>query len=156
MTRQEIIPPLRAGCLTHRDAPARGSLFPQPRIASGKTTGLLDEVAGSGWRLFIDGRSSDAHSLRSLGAAHPDLSVAAVAPAGAGVPHALEETEGVMANWFDRHGVVAAIVRPDHYVFGTARNAAELGDLLREVDLRLRDVATERDKIPDLKMERTP
>lgn len=156
MTRQEIIPPLRAGCLTHRDAPARGSLFPQPRIASGKTTRLLDEVAGSGWRLFIDGRSSDAHSLRSLGAARPDLSVAAVAPAGAGVPHALEETEGVMANWFDRHGVVAAIVRPDHYVFGTARNAAELGDLLREVDLRLRDVATERDKTPDLKMERTP
>jgi 3-(3-hydroxy-phenyl)propionate hydroxylase len=85
------------------------------------------------------------------------MSAAAVAPAGAGAPNALEETDGVLANWFDRHGVIAAIVRPDHYVFGTARDAAELGDLLREIDLRLRDVPVEREnQIPDPRLERTP
>jgi 3-(3-hydroxy-phenyl)propionate hydroxylase len=157
MTRQELIPPLRAGFLTRHEAPAHGSLFPQPRIASGSTVRLLDAVTGPGWRLIVDGRSKDAASMLSLCAARPDMSAAAVAPAGAGAPNALEETDGVLANWFDRHGVIAAIVRPDHYVFGTARDAAELGDLLREIDLRLRDVPVEREnQIPDPRLERTP
>ncbi|WP_441237601.1 bifunctional 3-(3-hydroxy-phenyl)propionate/3-hydroxycinnamic acid hydroxylase [Bradyrhizobium sp. 930_D9_N1_4] len=155
MTRQEIIPPLRAGFLAQHETPARGSLFPQPRIASGGTVRLLDEVTGPGWRGFIDGRSHDAAALLALCATSPDISAAAVAPCGATAPNMLEETEGVLASWFDRHGAVAAIVRPDHYVFGTARNATELDDLLREMDMRLRDVPAANDKIPDLKMERT-
>ncbi|MBR0816584.1 bifunctional 3-(3-hydroxy-phenyl)propionate/3-hydroxycinnamic acid hydroxylase [Bradyrhizobium liaoningense] len=154
ITRQEIIPPLRAGFLAHQEGPARGSLFPQPRIASSDSVRLLDKVIGPGLHVFIDGRSTDAATLLALCAAHPDMSAAAVAPAG--TPDALEETEGVLASWFDRHGVVAAIVRPDHYVFGTARNTAELGDLLREIDARLRDVPAEQaNQIPDLRMERT-
>ncbi|EJN11076.1 2-polyprenyl-6-methoxyphenol hydroxylase-like oxidoreductase [Bradyrhizobium sp. YR681] len=159
LTRQEIIPPLRAGFLSDHDAPARGSLFPQPRIATGGTVRLLDEVIGSGWRLLIDGRRDDVASLfmLSLVAMRPDISAAAVAPLRAGVPNALEETEAVLASWFDRHGVIAAIVRPDHYVFGTARDATELGDLLHEIDVRLHDVPAGRDNdISDLKMERTP
>lgn len=157
MTRQEIIPPLRAGFLTEHDAPARGSLFPQPRVAAGETVRLLDEVIGSGWRLLIDGRSDDAAFMLSLAATRPDISAAAVAPFGAGAPNALEETEAVLASWFDRHGVIAAIVRPDHYVFGTARNVTELGDLLREIDVRLHDVPAARDsEISDLRMERAP
>jgi 3-(3-hydroxy-phenyl)propionate hydroxylase len=156
ITRQEIIPPLRAGFLTEHDTPARGLLFPQPRIATGGTVRLLDEIIGSGWRLLIDGRSSDAALMLSLGAAHPDISAAAVAPLSAGAPNALAETEGVLASWFDRHGVIAAIVRPDHYVFGTVRDATELGDLLREIEARLRDVPAGRDNdISDLRMERT-
>ncbi|QOG18668.1 MULTISPECIES: bifunctional 3-(3-hydroxy-phenyl)propionate/3-hydroxycinnamic acid hydroxylase [Bradyrhizobium] len=157
LTRQEIIPPLRAGCLSHQETPARGSLFPQPRIASGGTARLLDEMIGAGWRVLIDGRSNDAASMLSLCAARPDVSATAVAPAGAGRPNVLEETEGVLASWFDRHGVVAAIVRPDHYVFGTARNTSELGDLLREIGLYCRDVPAEQaNLIPDQTMERTP
>ncbi|WBL76640.1 bifunctional 3-(3-hydroxy-phenyl)propionate/3-hydroxycinnamic acid hydroxylase [Bradyrhizobium xenonodulans] len=156
VTRQEIIPPLRAGCLASRETPARGSLFPQPRVASGGTVRLLDGVTGSGWRLFVDGCSNDAAAMLSLGALCPDISATAVAPAGTSRPNALEETEDVLASWFARHGVIAAIVRPDHYVFGTARNPAELDGLLRDVDARLRDVPAMRDKISDPKMERTP
>jgi 3-(3-hydroxy-phenyl)propionate hydroxylase len=156
LTRQEIIPPLRAGCLSALDTPARGTLFPQPRIARGATAGLLDEMTGSGWRLVIDGRSDDAASLRSLSTARGDMSVCAIAPVGAGRPNVLEETEGVLASWFDRHDVVAAMVRPDHYVFGTARDATELRDLLAEVDLRRCDMPAGQDRIPALKMERTP
>ncbi|MDF0519190.1 bifunctional 3-(3-hydroxy-phenyl)propionate/3-hydroxycinnamic acid hydroxylase [Bradyrhizobium yuanmingense] len=157
LTRQEIIPPLRAGCLSHHEdeMPARGTLFPQPRIASGRTARLLDHVTGTGWRVLIDGRSDDAASMLSLCAAHTDVSGAAVAPAGAGLPNALEETEGVLASWFDHHGVVAAVVRPDHYVFGTARNASGLGDLLREIDMLRRDAPAEQDHIPHQMMERT-
>lgn len=149
LTRQEIIPPLRAGFLSEQDGSARGTLFPQPRIASGREARLLDEVIGAGLRVFIDGRS-DTSALAALCAAHPELSAATIAPAGAGQPGALEEIDGVLAGWFDRHGVVAAIVRPDHYVFGTARNAAELGSLLHETSSRLHGHHN-----PDLKMEKT-
>ncbi|MEH0888761.1 hypothetical protein, partial [Enterobacter sp. UNJFSC 003] len=65
------------------------------------------------------------------------------------------ESDGVMAAWFDRHGIVAALVRPDHYVFGTARDPAELGDLLQEIDLRLRGGRAAPNHISDLTMERT-
>jgi 3-(3-hydroxy-phenyl)propionate hydroxylase len=145
ITRQEIVPPLRSGFLSDRQTPARGSLFPQPRIACDGAVRLLDKVTGARWGVFIDGRRSDAGSLISLCAGCPDLSAVAVIPAGAGTPGALEETEGVLAGWFDRHDVVAAIVRPDHYVFGTARNASELSDLLGETNSRLGAVPTKRE-----------
>lgn len=149
LTRQEIIPPLRAGFLSEQDGPARGTLFPQPRIVSGHEARLLDQVTGPGLRVFIDGRS-DTSALAALCAAYPDLPAATIVPAGAGQPGTLEEIDGVMAGWFDRHGVAAAIVRPDHYVFGAARNAAELDRLLREVSSRLHG-----HRNPDLKMEKT-
>ncbi len=155
MTRQDVIPPLRAGCLSARDTPARGSLAPQPRISGGGTTRLLDELTGTGWRLLIDGRGKEAAALRARGAGTPDLTTAIIAPAGDGGSQIYEESDGVMAAWFDRHGIVAALVRPDHYVFGTARDTAELGDLLQEIDLRLRGGRAAPNHISELTMERT-
>jgi len=43
---------------------------------------------------------------------------------------AARETEGVVASWMQRHGAHAALVRPDHYVYGTAASDAELDALL--------------------------
>lgn len=142
ITRQEIIPPLRAGFLSDHEGAARGTLFPQPRILNDSAVRLLDEVIGVGWGVFIDGQRDDARALLALCLDNPDVSAAAVAPAGAGGDN-LEETERVLAGWFDRHGIAAAIVRPDHYVFGTARNVAELRDLLRELNMRLHGAAKE-------------
>ncbi|MGY4506478.1 3-(3-hydroxy-phenyl)propionate hydroxylase [Bradyrhizobium sp. GM24.11] len=150
LTRQEIIPPLRAGFLSRQDCAGRGSLFPQPLIIAEGKLRLLDQVVGSGLLVFVDGRRGDASSLAGLCAGHPDLPATAVAPAGAGKPGVLEEAEGVLANWFDRFGVAAAIVRPDHYVFGTASNATELADLLRDIDVRLNGHLN-----ADIKMEKT-
>ncbi|MEY3639928.1 MAG: hypothetical protein RIR68_3061, partial [Pseudomonadota bacterium] len=31
---------------------------------------------------------------------------------------AFTEAEGVLQQWFEKHGVQAAIVRPDHYIYG--------------------------------------
>ncbi|WP_407117772.1 bifunctional 3-(3-hydroxy-phenyl)propionate/3-hydroxycinnamic acid hydroxylase [Bradyrhizobium sp. LMG 9283] len=150
ITRQEIIPPLRTGFLADQDGAACGSLFPQPRVLHDGAPCLLDNITGARLRVLIDGRRSEAPSLMALCAAHPELIATTIAPAGAGASGVLEESEGVLADWFDRHGVVAAIVRPDHYVFGTARNPAELGGLLREISSRLHG-----DPDPDFKMEKT-
>jgi 3-(3-hydroxy-phenyl)propionate hydroxylase len=39
------------------------------------------------------------------------------------------ETEGVVALWMKRHGVHAAMVRPDHYVYASAANEIEAKQL---------------------------
>jgi 3-(3-hydroxy-phenyl)propionate hydroxylase len=41
-----------------------------------------------------------------------------------------QETEGVLAQWFARHAVMAAIIRPDHYIYGVA---AEVASLIRQL-----------------------
>jgi len=47
------------------------------------------------------------------------------------------EEDGILAAWFDRHGCRAAIVRPDHYVFGVASNEGTLGKMLADLATRL-------------------
>ena len=40
------------------------------------------------------------------------------------------EADGVLAGWFIRHRCAAALVRPDHYVYGVACDAQQLLTLL--------------------------
>jgi 3-(3-hydroxy-phenyl)propionate hydroxylase len=48
-----------------------------------------------------------------------------------------QECDGIVDDWFARHACVAAIVRPDHYVYGVAATAAELGSELQALQQRL-------------------
>ena len=41
-------------------------------------------------------------------------------------------------DWFERHQCAAAVVRPDHYVYGVARDEAALDRLLADVSKELR------------------
>jgi 3-(3-hydroxy-phenyl)propionate hydroxylase len=36
----------------------------------------------------------------------------------------------VLARWFERHACRAALVRPDHYVYGVATDASQLATQL--------------------------
>ncbi|HEV3010463.1 MAG TPA: FAD-dependent monooxygenase, partial [Burkholderiales bacterium] len=47
-------------------------------------------------------------------------------------------SEGVIAEWFKQNLSIAAIVRPDHYVYGAARDQASLDRMLKEVAKQLR------------------
>jgi 3-(3-hydroxy-phenyl)propionate hydroxylase len=39
---------------------------------------------------------------------------------------AIVESDGLLEDWFESTAAIAALVRPDHYVFGIARQPAEL------------------------------
>ena len=121
VTRQEIVPKLEAGLLAELDHPANGTLFPQPWVMAEGGARRLDEVVGTGWRVVLDGR-------RVAGMAPVDgAAVVMIGPGG------LAERDGVVADWFGRHGCVGAVVRPDHYVYGVVGDVAEVGPMLAGV-----------------------
>jgi 3-(3-hydroxy-phenyl)propionate hydroxylase len=100
----------------HRgDAPA-GTLFPQPRLADG--TRFDDAV---GYRFALVGeRAVIADPDPATREAWRRLDVR---------PCIADGTE--MASWLTEHGVRAAVIRPDRFVAGTARDAQELQSLTR-------------------------
>ncbi len=114
--RQDILPRLETGFLAAQQTTGRGTLFPQPRLAS--SGALMDHAVGGGWRLVF---AADAEIPREVPAG---VTVVALART--------PEADGVVARWMQEHACRAALVRPDHYVFGTARNGAETSQLLAE------------------------
>lgn len=110
--RQDVIPRLEAGFLAATPGSARGTLFPQPRLRDGAR---MDDRFDHGWRLVLDG-------TLALGGATPGLTVIDLGRT--------PESEGVVAAWMQRHEAHAALLRPDHYVFGTARDAEETDALV--------------------------
>jgi 3-(3-hydroxy-phenyl)propionate hydroxylase len=122
--RQEVQPPLGAGLAFEAAHGANGTLFPQPWVLRAGVKHHLDALAGTGWRLM----------LTAAGGLTPDPVQAAHFP----MPLAVvdfgasdwAEADGVAAAWFDRQQCRAALVRPDHYVFGVCASAADLHTLL--------------------------
>ncbi|WP_242614660.1 bifunctional 3-(3-hydroxy-phenyl)propionate/3-hydroxycinnamic acid hydroxylase MhpA [Actinomadura roseirufa] len=113
--------PLAAGLL-HRDADGRprgpaGGLTPQGRIRLGGREGLFDEVAGRGFVLLTTEPPGDlldparAAALAALGTRVVRLDAAA-------------DLDAVHLPYLDEAGAVAALVRPDFYLFGTAGDRA--------------------------------
>jgi 3-(3-hydroxy-phenyl)propionate hydroxylase len=115
--RQDILPRLDRGLLSERDSSGRGALFPQPVMSDGC---LMDERYGCGWRLVVV----------DAGIAPLDSAVGLTVIAFG--DSAVQERQGVVAQWLDRYACRAALVRPDNYVYGTAAGAAELEALLAE------------------------
>jgi 3-(3-hydroxy-phenyl)propionate hydroxylase len=107
--RQDVLPPLTTGLLYA--SPGAGSLFPQPRLHGGAR---MDQQHGYGWRLVSDG------------------TLALQAPGGLRHINLAEqpETEGVVAGWMHHRHVHAALLRPDHYVWGSAADATSAAALL--------------------------
>jgi 3-(3-hydroxy-phenyl)propionate hydroxylase len=137
MARQDIIPPLEAGLLYPDRHPATGTLFPQPRVESHQKSVLLDDLAGYGWRIITSAPLAsipeetrklvtEIGTLVSIGSS--SLPPQADVSSAAGLQ--LRETEGVMETWFGKYACTAAVVRPDHYVYGTANTWEELSLLL--------------------------
>lgn len=129
--RQDIMPPLTTGLLIGKEGKGRGSLFPQPRLKDGR---LMDDVIGLGFRLFLSGDTLPLSAIDP--SALPQLKIIRVLvddwkdldENG----NCITESEGILARWFDDQGAVAALVRPDNYVFGTVSDAEEINALLTQ------------------------
>jgi 3-(3-hydroxy-phenyl)propionate hydroxylase len=115
--RQDVLPRLECGLLSTLNTSGRGTLFPQPKLADGS---LMDVRMGYGWRLVHDGTLPASCNLPSV----TSVSLADETTA---------ETERVVAEWMLKHGCHAALVRPDHYVFGTATTKEQIDLLLVEL-----------------------
>ena len=122
--RQDVIPPLQTGLISRTPHAANGVLFPQPwlvRRGDDQRLRLDDPAAGgSGWRLVLAGDSATASSQplpKPLPAAMRDLRSVAIGGDW-------DDVDGVASHWFERFGACAALVRPDHYVYGVAQDPA--------------------------------
>ena len=130
--RQNVQPALDTGLVSIQPHAARGSIFPQPWILQGDAKVRLDAIAGTGWWLVLDASveavpvSVDAENRLQLRVVR--MGGAADTPAHA---DALREADGVCGVWFRQHQCVAALVRPDHYVYAVAQTAADILPLLR-------------------------
>ncbi|MEZ5727389.1 MAG: FAD-dependent monooxygenase [Burkholderiaceae bacterium] len=132
IVRQDLLPPLDDGFLM-RDAQGRllpgvGRVFPQPMVECDGGVARMDDALGARW-LLVDASAwrpgTDARRLASR------LDVALVCVDGdrdddgdddarASGIKIVAETGGLIRDWLAAHDVHAALVRPDHIVFGTA------------------------------------
>jgi len=150
--RQNLIPGLDEGALCSGQGAPVGLRFPQPEIAREAGACRLDDMVGASFRLVV---SSDI-TLRDIPEALRrkvvglDGAVLSLADAkfsqslGAG-EWSIVETEGVLKAWLCDHGLLAALVRPDHYVFAVAKQLPDLNAMSDLLDRHL--YSTIRDRI---------
>ncbi|WP_434445405.1 hypothetical protein [Lentzea sp. E54] len=79
-----------------------------------------------GRMLGLQGHDSDAR-FKELGGR-----TLAIGPTG------LADPTGAWTTWFDTHGIAAALIRPDHYVFGMVADPTEITRLTGDFADRLR------------------
>jgi 3-(3-hydroxy-phenyl)propionate hydroxylase len=130
MPRQDVQPALSKGLLSSTAHALRGTIFPQALLnrANGEQV-RMDDVLGAGWRVVL---SADADSSFAEACQHHHLPSLQVAQLGSSE---LNEAEGVLAKWFDKAQAKAAIVRPDHYVYGVCDTAQDLRTQLNTLTL---------------------
>ena len=90
----------------------------------------LDNVTGTGFRVVLNEANIASPAvcarIHRLGASVIDMGRAGWC-----------EIDGVLAGWFKRHHALAAIVRPDHYVFATADSPAQLESVIGDLERAL-------------------
>ncbi len=125
--RQNVQPALQAGLRSLQQHAAHGTIFPQPWMLIGNERVRLDAISGSGWRLVLDARET---AVATPDGIPPDvassLQLRKVRVGDTSHAGALNEVDGVLGNWFTQHQCVAALVRPDHYVYAVAATAADI------------------------------
>jgi 3-(3-hydroxy-phenyl)propionate hydroxylase len=124
--RQNVQPALQAGLLSAHPHPARGTIFPQPWVMQDGKRVLLDAICGTGWRLVQFGSVPVLALAMQSAAQRLQLHTVRFSDGPQSDAAVLCEADGVLANWFRQQQCVAALVRPDHYVYAVATLPAEV------------------------------
>ncbi|MFE6365687.1 bifunctional 3-(3-hydroxy-phenyl)propionate/3-hydroxycinnamic acid hydroxylase [Streptomyces sp. NPDC057806] len=133
-------PPLLTDGLLARDRTGAGRLSRQARVSHRGRTGLLNEVTGRG---FVVASTTDPRSMLSgrqrvfldrIGARLLHL-----VPPGTPVDEAVGavDIDGFYMPHFAEGGLAGVVVRPDHYVFGTARTPDDFARLVDDLEEQL-------------------
>ncbi|MBY3553649.1 bifunctional 3-(3-hydroxy-phenyl)propionate/3-hydroxycinnamic acid hydroxylase [Modestobacter lapidis] len=136
MLRQDLIPGLTSG-LIKTGSPEAGSSLPQPFVHSGRFAGRLDDISGATVRAVAVEPLRPDERAALIGALTPVCGVLVELGEGGVAEKPLVKAiddDTVISAWLGTSGQRIAIVRPDHYVYGTASSAAEAVTLL--LDLR--------------------
>jgi 2-polyprenyl-6-methoxyphenol hydroxylase-like FAD-dependent oxidoreductase len=106
-----------------------GEFFPQGVVRANGLKHLFDDVVGSGWCIVAKPGVLDAlpTDYREAWKAFGGRTAIVSEAESTGV---LEDVDGTYAAWFAAHSCSVAVIRPDWYVYGTARDGRELVGLL--------------------------
>jgi hypothetical protein len=98
-----------------------GEFFPQGHVRSKDREGLFDDIVGPGWCII----ASEPAALDALSASQRDFWKAIggrfATVAVPQVADAFEDVDGIYRAWFAAHSCSVAVVRPDWYLYATAR-----------------------------------
>ncbi len=128
-------PPLADGVIHRADHespdPLAGTLSLQGVVAVDGHEGLFDDVVGGGWALI----AAEGDPLDELGEGERDLLRALDATVAS--LDAVSDLDGRLTEWLYRTGAHAVLVRPDFYVFGSARSREALPGLVGDLRAQL-------------------
>jgi 3-(3-hydroxy-phenyl)propionate hydroxylase len=132
--RQSLLPGVHHGLIERDELPA-GTPFPQAMgcIEPGVAPQMMDDLLQHGFLLVLR-HAPDPAALRALETSAASLGAQLLCiDAATTVPGVvkLAEADGILAAWFERHGCEAALVRPDHLVYGVARSVKDAAVLMQ-------------------------
>lgn len=122
-----VYPPLQDGMVANH-----GGIFPQGLVSAPDKTALFDDVVPHQW-VVVTTAPSVANALSSKTREAFSEIDGVIRSFGFGSMFEggeLSDTGGIYASWFENEQCVAAIVRPDGYLYGTASEPTELVELL--------------------------
>ena len=121
----DLIPPIRAGIVDPQARPGTGARFIQPFVEVAGRRMLLDDATGGVFVLLAASfdllESLTDAQRRSIGRLGGQLLV---------IGDGIGDPDGDLSAWLAAHEAVAVLLRPDFYVYGVARDAADLGRLV--------------------------
>jgi 2-polyprenyl-6-methoxyphenol hydroxylase-like FAD-dependent oxidoreductase len=117
-----------------------GEFFPQGVVRADGVKVLFDDVVGSGWCIVAEPGLLDTLPTARL-ATWKAFGGRIATIAGPQNAAALDDVDGTYARWFAAHSCSVAVIRPDWYVYGTARDGRELVALLDRLDRSLKHQA---------------
>jgi 3-(3-hydroxy-phenyl)propionate hydroxylase len=131
--RQAFIPGIFDGLIL-KQVGASGRVFPQPFVEHGEELVRLDDLTQGRPVLMFRNEPERSTSIECTRfGASIDLALATLASGSAVEDQELlvvRESESILSSWFEANGCVAALIRPDHYVYGTAETDGESRTLL--------------------------
>jgi 2-polyprenyl-6-methoxyphenol hydroxylase-like FAD-dependent oxidoreductase len=140
------------GAWDHSITPShlQGTLTPQLRVSDGERSGLFDDILGTGFTLIGHGIDPSASLTDTQRQVLDALAVRVVTvleeePPQATGPHGAQQVvalDKAAHDLFATNSLVAALVRPDHYLYGAAATVADIGTLIEELARHTHLIAT--------------